>query len=378
MSGEKTEKPTPKKIRQAREEGNVPKSRDFQSSVLFLIGAAVIGSAGPAAVDRVKAFALACFEAGSFSSDRLLSATLESAHEGLILILLVVAPLLGAVVITTLLIGFAQTGGLLTFKVFQLKFERLNPATGIKNLFFSARTYVELLKSLVKLTVAFVVAYFVIRGAIRDIASASGLDVEHLIALAALLTGKLIKVIGGVLLVIGLADLLWQRYQWTKGLMMSKQEIKDEYKQAEGDPHTKSQRKKMAREIANQKGIKSVRKAKVVVTNPHEIAVALEYDEDDPNMNAPRVLCKGERIIAQQIIEEAKRHGVPIMRNIALAHSLNELEVDDEIPEELYEAVAELLNWVYALEAGEVEPGPDGAFEPPEPGEQEDEDDLDW
>ncbi len=377
MSGEKTEKPTPKKIRKAREEGNVPKSRDFQSAILFLIGAAVIGGMSGYGVDRVKMLAQRCFEAGSFASDRLLSMTLEVSREALILILLVLAPLLGAIVVTTLLIGFAQTGGLLTFKVFQLKFERLNPAAGLKNLFFSARTYVELLKSLIKLTIAFVVAYLVMRGAIRDIIASAQLPIEHTIALAALLTGKLIKFIGGVLVVIGIADLMWQRYQWMKNLMMSKQEIKDEYKQAEGDPHTKSQRKKMAREIANQKGIKAVRKAKVVVTNPHEIAVALEYDEDDPNMHAPRVLCKGERKIAKQIIEEAKRHGVPIMRNIALAHSLNELEVDDEIPEELYEAVAELLNWVYAIEAGELELGPDGEIVEPERA-AEDEEEFEW
>lgn len=370
MAGEKTEKPTPKKIRKAREEGNVPKSRDFQSAILFLIGAAVIGATGGHGAEQLEAFARRCFAAGSEPPDRLLAMTLEVSRDGIELMLLLVLPLLGAVVGTTLLVGFAQTGGLLTFKVFKLDFNRLNPVTGMKNLFFSARTYVELIKSLLKLTLAFVIAFFVIKAAIRDIVLATDLDPQSAVAVTSLLVGKIIKWIGALLLIIGFADLLWQRYDWQKKLMMSKQEIKDEYKQMEGDPHTKQQRKKLAREIANQKGVQSVRQAKVVVTNPHEIAVALEYDENDPNMTAPTVLCKGERLIAQQIIEEAQKHGVPIMRNIALAHSLNELEVGEEIPEELYEAVAEVLNWVYALQAGEEY----GARE----GTEEDLGALDW
>lgn len=351
MSGEKTEQPTPKKIRKAREDGNVPKSKDFQAGFLFLLGAAVVGAtAGPGA-DRVRAFAIRCFSVGAEGPDRLLSLTMEVANDALVIILLVVMPLLGTIVITSLVVGSVQTGGLITFKSMQLKFDKLNPVSGLKNLFFTLKTYVELLKSLIKLTVAFYIGYRVVSANLRDVTLATALDVEPVMLLTKTLVGELIKKIGGFLLLVGFLDLVYQRWQWNKNQMMSKQEIKDEYKQTEGDPHTKGQRKRMAREIANQKGVKSVRQAKVVVTNPHEIAIALEYDEDGEL--APMVLCKGERVVARQIIEEAELHGIPIMRNIALAHSLNELDVGDEIPEELYDAVAEVLNWVYAMEEGE-------------------------
>ncbi|MFC1705340.1 flagellar biosynthesis protein FlhB [Planctomycetota bacterium] len=368
MSGEKTEPPSQKKLRQAREEGNVAKSKDFSSGILFILGAWILGGAGPAGVEHVKVFMRRCFQVGVESSGRLEHIVVESAREGAIMMLIVIAPLLGGLVVIGLLVGFAQTGGLFTLKVLQLKLDKLNPVTGIKNNFFSSKAYVELLKSLAKLGVAGYLGYSVIETAIREVTLTQKLPVTHSVSLAAGLVAELIKKIGAFLIVIGFADLLWQRYSWTKGLMQSKQEQKDEYKQAEGDPQMKGKRKQMAKELANQKGIKAVKQAKVVVTNPHEIAVALEYEPED-GMEAPQILCKGERVVAQQIIEEAEKHGIPIMQNIALAHSLNECEIGDEVPEDLYEAIAEVLNWVYAMEAGGAEAESESDW---------DEEDEDW
>jgi flagellar biosynthesis protein FlhB len=352
VAGEKSEQPSAKKVRKAREDGNVPKSKDFSSAIVFLIGAAVLGWAGPAGVDLVKALAVRCFSVGFESAGRLDALVVEMAREGMIMILIVCAPLMGAVFFSSLALGFGITGGLFTLKTLKFKFDKLNVFNGIKNNFFSARSYVELLKSLAKLTIAGYLGYGVIFDAIREVTQAHKLSPEQSVQITATLVGQLIKKIGGFMVVIGVFDLVYQRHTWWKGLMMSKQELKDEYKQAEGDPQMKGKRKQLAKEMANQKGVKAVRKAKVVVTNPHEIAVALEYEPEE-GMQAPQILCKGERLIARQILEEAEKHGIPIMQNIALAHSLNELDAGDEVSEELYEAVAEVLNWVYALVAGD-------------------------
>lgn len=352
MSGEKTEPPSAKRLRKAREDGNVSKSKDFSSAVLFLVGAAIIGGTSPSGVEKVKAFTIRCLSIGAEPSDRLRHLTTEIALDGGILLLQVIAPLFGALFFLAIVVGAGMTGGLFSLKVLQFKLEKLNPVSGIKNTFFSARAYVELLKSMAKLFVAGYLGYSVMRSAIRDITVTQRLTIEQSVFMTGEFAGQIIKKIGGFLIVIGVFDLFYQRYNWNKGLMMSKQELKDEYKQSEGDPHTKGKRKQLAKELMNQKGVKAVKHAKVVVTNPDEIAVALEYEPEE-GMSAPQILCKGERLVAQQIIEEAEKHGVPIMRNIALAHSLNELEAGDEVPEDLYDAIAEVLNWVYAQAAGE-------------------------
>ncbi|MHC4393478.1 MAG: EscU/YscU/HrcU family type III secretion system export apparatus switch protein [Planctomycetota bacterium] len=370
MSGEKTETPSPKRLRKAREDGNVANSKDFSSAFLFLAGAAVLGSSAASdAYVTLESFAKRCWSIGAESGGRLDHLVLETAREGMVLVLILVLPLLGAMVFLALALGFVQTGGLFSVKALGFKIEKLNPVSGLKNTFFSAKSYVELLKSVLKLTVAGYLGYSVIEAGMRDLLMAQRLEIYHSVVLTKSMVGSLVKKIGGLLMAIGIFDLFYQRHTWYKGLMMSKQEQKDEYKQAEGDPQMKGKRKQLAKEIANQKGVKAVKQAKVVVTNPHEIAVALEYDPEG-GMDAPQILCKGQRLVAQQIIEEAKKHGVPIMQNIALAHSLNELESGDEVPEELYEAVAEVLNWVYAMAEG---------LEIGEPAEDEDWGDLeDW
>jgi flagellar biosynthesis protein FlhB len=355
MSDDKSEQPTPKKLRQAREEGNVPKSRDFGQSLVFVVACAVLGKIIESGSVRVRGFAEDCFKATSLHGDMLSSVALDAANEAVKVMLLTVMPLLAACFVVALVAGFAQTGGLFTLKSMGFKLDKLNPGAGLKNLFFSGKTYVELVKNLLKLTVAGILGYKVVKGSLRDIMLTAKLPLDESVTLTQSLVGTVLKQIGGFMLAVGGADLIYQRQQWMKGMMMSKQEIKDEYKQSEGDPHTKHQRKKMAKEIANAKGVKDVKQAKVVVTNPHEIAVALEYDPD--SMGAPQVLCVGQRQLAQQIIDEARANNIPIMQNIALAHSLSQLESGDEVPEELYEAVAEVLNWVYAMAMQEGEGG---------------------
>ncbi|MEZ4271948.1 MAG: EscU/YscU/HrcU family type III secretion system export apparatus switch protein, partial [Myxococcota bacterium] len=154
--------------------------------------------------------------------------------------------------------------------------------------------------------------------------------------------------IGAVFVGIAAFDAFYQLKRYKKDNMMSKYDIKQEYKQSEGDPHMKAQRKQMHHELANQAAPANVKKADVVVRNPDHIAVALSYNKDEEG-GAPTVVAKGERLWAEKILEAAKQYGVPIVRNVPLAQALNKLDIDEEIPEELYEAVAEVLNFVYEL-----------------------------
>ncbi len=344
---EKTEEPSPKKLRQAKEDGNVPRSKDFSTALIFGASCWALPGLIETSSRQVRDLAITCFSTTSESHGRLPSIMLTLAHDGILISLTSVLPLLGICVILALVSGVAMTGGNVTTKALMPKFDKLNPAAGLKNIFFSGKTYVELAKNLAKLLIAGILGYKILSGAFRDILLTAKLPLMGSVTLLEVLTAQLLKQVGGFLFAIGLFDAWYQYKTWHDGLKMSKQDQKDEHKQSEGDPHTKHARKKLAKEIANQKGTKAVAQAKVVVTNPHEIAIALEYEEG--GVNAPQILCKGERLVAQQIIEEAEKNGVPIMQNIALAHTLSELECGDEIPEELYEAVAEVLNWVYSL-----------------------------
>lgn len=347
MSDDKSEEPSSKKLRQAKEDGNVPRSKDFSTALIFGASCWALPGLIDSSTEKLRALSIMCFSVTGEDKGRLDALPLVIAKESIMIMLTAVLPLLGICVVLALVSGFAMTGGNFSTKSLMPKFDKLNPASGLKNLFFSGKTYVELAKNLLKLIVAGVLGYKIMSGAFRDILLTAKLPLQGSVALLQELTATLLKQVGGFLFAIGLFDAWYQHKTWHDGLKMSKQEHKDEHKQSEGDPHTKHARKKLAKELLNNKGTKEVAKAKVVVTNPHEIAIAIEYEEG--GVNAPQILCKGERMVALQIIEEAQKHGVPIMQNIPLAHSMSELECGDEIPEELYEAVAEVLNWVYSL-----------------------------
>jgi flagellar biosynthesis protein FlhB len=237
-------------------------------------------------------------------------------------------------------------------EVIKPKFEKLNPVNGFKNVFFSPNTYIELIKNLIKFTVVFWLLYSAIRGSLRDIVPTAGMRLDQTASLAArLMTGLLFKV-GGVFVVLGAADYMIQKKLFMKKMMMSKQEVKEEYKEMEGDPHVKHMRKHLFQQLMHGSVARNVPRATAVVANPTHLAIAIRYDET--TMQAPRITAKGQDSLALKIIEIAKEHKVPVIRNIGLAHALIDLEVGHEIPEDLYEAVAEVLNFVYQLAAEQV------------------------
>jgi flagellar biosynthesis protein FlhB len=239
-------------------------------------------------------------------------------------------------------------GGLIfSFQVITPKFTKLNPVQGFQNLFFKSKTYLELVKNLIKFAVVLCLAYTSFRSSLRDIVVSARIGLPETATLTSQLLFSLLFKVGGAFLLLGGVDFLLQKKLHLKSLMMSKEETKQEYKNDEGDPHIKHQRKHIHEQILAESAMKNVPDAAAVVVNPTHLAVALNYNRT--TMAAPRITAKGQMLTAQRIIEIAKQSHVPVIRNVALAHRLYALEVGDEIPEELYEAVAEILNWVYDL-----------------------------
>jgi flagellar biosynthesis protein FlhB len=343
MSDDKPEKPTPKKLKDARDKGQVAKSSDLTQAVLFLTAAAMLSFTGPALIDKFKAFMIESFDArllARVSDPGLLVRRMGNASTEFLLLVL---PFLLALAIAALAVNFAQIQGFMFVpSVLSPKFEKLNPVAGAQNILFSPKTYLELVKNLLKFIIILWLAYLTFKDDLRDLVVSSRLGIEQIGAFGPKFMFSLLFKVGGVFLLFGAADFALQKMIFMKGLMMSKEEVKQEYKDQEGDPHVKGHRKSLYMALLRENATKQVPKAKAVIVNPTHIAVALQYEE--ANMNAPRVVAKGEMLLAQKIIEIAKRHNVPVIRNITLARSLFPLELEEEIPEELYETVAEILN----------------------------------
>jgi flagellar biosynthesis protein FlhB len=340
MADDKTEKPTHKRLADARKKGQVARSADLTQSALFLTAAAVLSFTGPALIEQLKAFMIASFSPGMLTRVGDPGMLVNRIGDASIKFLLLSAPLSMALAIAAIAVNFAQVKGLL-FVPPKLNFGKLNPVAGLQSLLFKPKSYLELVKNLLKFVIILWLAYSTLWPALRDLVVSSRLDIAQVAAFGPkLLFGLLFKV-GGIFLLFGAADYALQKKLFMKDLMMSKDEIKQEFKNDEGDPHVKSHRKAMYAALLRENAAKQVPKATAVVVNPTHIAVALRYEED--HMNAPRVVAKGEMFLAQKIIEIAKSHNVPVIQNIPLARSLFTLELEEEIPEELYETVAEIL-----------------------------------
>lgn len=266
--------------------------------------------------------------------------------------LLLSAPLLVALVVAGAAANFMQVKVLFAPEVVKPKFNKLNPLKGFKGIFFSSKTYIELAKNLIKFGVVFWILYSVIKGSLRDIVPTTGMRLDQTAALAARLMSSILYKVAAVFIVLGAADYMIQKKLYMKSMMMSKEEVKQEYKEQEGDPHVKHMRKHLFEQLMHESVAHNVPRATAVVANPTHLAVALRYDE--ATMQAPRVTAKGQDSMALKIIEIAKQHKIPVIRNIGLAHGLFDLEIGHEIPEDLYEAVAEVLNFVYQLAAVET------------------------
>lgn len=330
---EKTEQPTPKKLREAREKGQVARSRPF-SGALVLVGGGVgmaVGLAGGG--PRLVAWAKAAFSPGTLDRSGAL------AQAGIIAAWLLIPPLAGAL-LAALAGGIVSAGFQLHLPIVAPKLERLNPAEGFKRL-FSLRSVVEALKAFVILVVLAAVVGGGVWSALSDVLASAKLEP---VGAFTILREVLVRVAWRAalaLLVLGGGDFLWAKWKHRQDLMMTREEVKQEYKDSEGDPRHKAERKSLHRQLATAGRARGVQKASAVVINPTHIAVALRYDEKE--CDAPYLVAKGRDRAAQAIRNQAQRLGIPVVQDIPLARSLVQFDVGEEIPEELYQAAAAVL-----------------------------------
>ncbi|MDP2328505.1 MAG: flagellar biosynthesis protein FlhB [Dehalococcoidia bacterium] len=348
MAGEKTEAPTPRRMDDARKRGQVARSREVDSAIVILATLLVFRFSGGGMWASLEALAI---DAWRRPGDEVLSTDLAGVIgvQIVIRILLVLAPLIGAITFFSVLGGMAQTGGPLFSKdALKPKLNRMDPLKGGKRLIASRQAYVNLVKSLAKFGILGGVAVLIFKHRWDDITSA-GMQAGLTPAVAMLIdvAFDLMLWTAVVLIVMAAADYLFQKQDLARSLRMSRQEVQDEMKQSDGDPQMKAQMARARRQLL-QRIMKSVPKADVVLMNPTHYAVALRYDP--ATSPAPIVVAKGMNLVALRIREIAEENGVTVITNPPLARALYKAtRVGQEIPADLYEAVAEILAFVYRL-----------------------------
>lgn len=342
--GERTEEPTPKKRRTAREEGNLAKSTDLASALLLLFVTILLMVAVGPSLDRLQGLLdSALGHAGDAPKAGSESAIRTATSIGL----LVLAPLVIAGWIAGYVSHFWQVGWLVTAKPIQPSLSKLNPISGFKRI-FGIRGVVKGGLDLGKTAVAFTVATVAAWRMHDTLLMLPGLPVEVGFAVVGRLMAVLAFQIVAALLLLAVLDYAFQRWKHTKDIRMSKQEVKDEMKQTDGDPLVKRRRQQFARQIAMQRISAAVPKADVIVTNPEHISVAIKYDAD--SMHAPVVVAMGADLLAMRIRQIAAQHKVPIVERKPLARLLHATtRVGEEVPPDAYAAVAEVLAYVYRL-----------------------------
>lgn len=346
---ERTEAPTPRRREEARQSGQVGKSTDLTAAVILLGCMLMLEFTGRQILGRLLALTRHCLDgraAYAADAEQMTPLMAQAFREAGMIVL----PFLVLVVVLAVLVLFLQVGFLLTVKPLKPSFNKLNPINGLKRM-FSARAVMQLVLGVAKMSLLSLVAYLTLKERVGGLAHASALPHLSLIAIS----GEMMMTLGIrlaiVLLLLGIIDLIYQRYKTERDMRMTKQEVKEELKRMDGDPEIKRRRREVQLQLAVQRLQSAVPKADVVVTNPTELAIAIRYDA--AAMMAPQVIAKGADFLARRIREIAVLHGIPIVERKPLAQALFKLvEVGQEIPPQFYKAVAEILAYVYELAGG--------------------------
>ena len=343
QGGEKTEAPTPRRIEKAREEGQIPVSKDLSAAAALAgatVGAAMVG---PDAARALIAAMTALYERSHAVDPALMAEALRPTIRAALLLLLGIAAF-------ALVLGagstLAQTQLHLSLKRIAPRLSRLSPLAGAKRL-VSVENLVEFLKSLAKLAVLIAAAVAVLWDAPARLVHAAEWAPATLLAVTVADAFRLLLALLAALAVIGVLDVAWMRYRHSQRLRMSRQDIREEMKQSEGDPEIRARLRRIRAERARSRMLAQVPKATVVVTNPTHYAVALAYDRG--SSAAPKVVAKGVDHLAAKIRALAEEHRIPVVANPPLARALYTVELDREIPEEHYQAVAEIIAYVWRL-----------------------------
>ena len=345
--GNKTEKATPKKRRDERKKGNVFMSKDAIAVASLLGTFAVLWFLTDTIAEETARFMALCFDTMGQESREVGGLTGELAVQGIVSIVKAVGPVALVAILCAVAATFAQTRFLVTTEPLKPKFSKLNPIEGFKRL-FSLKSVVETLKNLVKIAILLYIVYLSVRDLLLESASFLYIDlsvsIAHLVEVA---WTMIIRIVIAFLAVAAL-DFFYQRWDYEKNMMMTKDEVKEEYKQMEGDPKVKGKIKEIQRRRAMQRMMQQVPGSDVVIRNPTHFAVALRYKPEEDY--APVVLAKGQDNIAMKIVEIAEENGITVIENVPLARALYaEAELDQFIPPSLYEAVAEVLVYIFKL-----------------------------
>ncbi len=345
-SGEKTELPTEKRRNEAREKGDIARSTDLNAAVLMIATSAALSVLG-------KDF---CGNLGNLMQQTLGASPWIVFDRNIVIqadwslvgsLAVGVLPLMGLMFVTGLSVSLAQAGFQLTPDVLQPNFGRINPLSGFSRI-FSMQSLVRLAGSLLKIAVLGMVAYIYIGTRLPALVQSAKADSSQIAAMCGTLLPELGYWLAGCLLVLGLLDYGYQFWKHEQDLMMSKQELRDEMKEMDGDPQTRARRRDAHRKLAEGRELQAVKTADVVVTNPTELAVAIKYDAD--KMAAPIVVAKGADERAATIRRIAKENGVPIVERKPVARAIYKtVKVGQAIPEDLYAVFAEILSYVYRI-----------------------------
>ncbi|MDQ6419242.1 flagellar biosynthesis protein FlhB [Paenibacillus sp. LHD-117] len=346
FSQEKTEKATPKKRDESRKKGQVAKSTDLPGALILLFVSASFMMLGGYYKTKIVALFGSLFQdwlTMELTTENVMDLFLNLVWQSLLFLL----PIFAIVMVIGVVGNIAQFGFLLTGEPLKMQLNKLNPIEGFKRI-FSMRSMVEFLKSILKVCIIGILVFSAISQEWDRLLTLSMQPLESIFTFTAGLTLRLGIEIGAVLVVLAFLDFMYQKYEHEKSIKMSKQDIKDEYKKTEGDPLIKGRIRERQRKMALQRMMQDVPKADVIITNPTHFAIALKYDAS--KMEAPTILAKGMDHVALRIKEIAKEHGVITMENKPLARALyDRAEIGDVIPGDLFQAVAEVLAYVYKL-----------------------------
>ena len=344
---EKTEVPTEKKRRESREEGQVAFSKELSSAALLAGIVLTLVATSPIILDAMRQLMSQIFRDLAQSEELSIDSIFTLSGEILSIILPAFAPFAAVIIFVGILASVLQVGVLITFKAIAPKFNKISPLTGLKRL-FSSQSLADFLKSMAKLIIVGFVGYLTYIDKITELNGLSVSTPESILiynfTVVAEVAGKIVL----ALVAIAIFDYFYQRWHHEQQLMMTKQEVKDETKQTEGDPLLKARIRQIQREMSNARMMQEVPKADAVIVNPTHFSVAILYDRDV--MTAPEVIAKGADHLALRMRTVARENNVPILERPELARDLYaNVEIDDDIPERFYKAIAEILAFVYRL-----------------------------
>ncbi len=345
---DKTEQATPRKLEQAREKGQVAKSKDATSVAMLLASIGIFYFFSDNIIENINALVRGLFaESGSIE---LTVANTQGLFlkivKGIFYIMMpfLILPLIGLVA------NFLQIGFIFSTEPITPKLSKVNPLSGLKRL-FGASSAMEFAKTLAKMVIIGLVAFNVLKGEVQNFGQLADTETLTMLSYLGSVSFKVLVKSAWVLVIIALIDFIFQKWERGRNMRMSKHEIKEEYKDTEGQPLVKARIRALQRSLAKQRMMQEVPDATVVITNPTHFAVALKYEQG--TMTAPVVVAKGAGIVAKKIKELAKENGVPLVENKPLARTLWKLvDVGSEVPETLYQAIAEVLAYVFRLKRG--------------------------